>query len=67
MLDFLHPVGSYIALRLMLLMALPITFLTGAVTILIVGIILKPRETTRLLCDETVGRISRWLRPSRSS
>ena len=67
MLDFLHLVGTYIAVRLMLLMALPITFLIGAVAILIVGIILKPRETTRLLYDETVGRVSRWLRPSRSS
>lgn len=62
MLDFLHLVGTYIAVRLMLLMALPITFLIAAVTILVVGVILKPRKTARLIYDETYGRVSRWLR-----
>ena len=65
MLDFLHLVGTYIAVRLMFLAALPITFMIGAVTILVIGLILKPRETTRLLYDETFGRVSRWLRLDR--
>lgn len=63
MLDLLHLVSSFVMVRLMLLLALPITLLIGAGTMLIVAIVLKPREMTRLIYDETVGRVSRWRRP----
>ena len=60
--DSLHLIGYYILARLMMPLAVVGSGIIGLVTILVVGLILKPRHTAALIADQTIGRLSRWQR-----